>query len=140
MRVGDRTDYNRLRLTIETDGTISPRETLETSIRIMINQLKAVVGFREDDIELSHPEILKTEASPSDLMGVPDNTAVMKTAVDDLELSPRIIKALSAEGIRTIAGLTRKTEADLGEINGLGDKAIGEIKDTLKKLGVQLKS
>ena len=47
MRVGDRTDYNRLRITIETDGTITPKEALEHSISTMITQLKAIVGFKE---------------------------------------------------------------------------------------------
>ena len=45
MRVGDRTDFNRLRITIETDGTIAPREALERSIETMIHQLKSIVGF-----------------------------------------------------------------------------------------------
>jgi DNA-directed RNA polymerase subunit alpha len=47
MRVGDRTDYNRLRLMIETDGTITPRQALEQSIEIMIHQLKADIGFQD---------------------------------------------------------------------------------------------
>jgi DNA-directed RNA polymerase subunit alpha len=50
MRVGDRTDFNRLRISIETDGTITPRAALEQSIEIMITQLKAIVGFREEEI------------------------------------------------------------------------------------------
>ena len=48
MRVGDRTDFNRLRILIETNGTLTPREALEKSIEIMIHQLKAVVGFQEE--------------------------------------------------------------------------------------------
>ena len=51
MRVGDRTDHNRLRIMIETDGTISPREVLEYSIEIMIKQLQAIVGFKENLIQ-----------------------------------------------------------------------------------------
>jgi len=50
MRVGDRTDFNKLRITIETDGTISPSDALTSSIEIMINQLKAVVGFKEEEL------------------------------------------------------------------------------------------
>ena len=49
MRVGDRTDYNRLRLSIETDGTMTPHQALEKSIEIMISQLKAMIGFRSDE-------------------------------------------------------------------------------------------
>ena len=49
MRVGDRTDFNRLRLSIETDGTITPREAMEKSIGLMITQLKAIVGWKEEE-------------------------------------------------------------------------------------------
>jgi len=49
MRVGDRTDFNRLRIFVETDGTIAPREALEHSIETMIHQLKAIVGFKEEE-------------------------------------------------------------------------------------------
>ena len=50
MRVGDRTDFNRVRLSIETDGTITPHEALEKSIALMITQLKAIVGFKEEEV------------------------------------------------------------------------------------------
>ena len=57
MRVGDRTDYNRLSITIETDGTITPRRALEASIEIMVNQLKSVIGFVEQE-ELVAEEVV----------------------------------------------------------------------------------
>src|SRR3989338_3333145 len=53
MRVGDRTDFNRLRILIETNGTITPREALEQSIETMIHQLKAVIGFQENEASSS---------------------------------------------------------------------------------------
>jgi len=46
MRVGDKTNHNRLRISLETDGTISPREALENSIAIMIHQLNAILDFK----------------------------------------------------------------------------------------------
>src|SRR6185369_2737560 len=55
MRVGDKTNHNRLRISIETDGTLTPREALSQSIEIMINQLKAIIDFKE-------PEIIEEEA------------------------------------------------------------------------------
>lgn len=139
MRVGDRTDYNRLRLNIETDGTISPRETLETAITIMINQLKAVVGFREDEVEFSATETPASRSTP-ETAGAGETVTATKTPIEDLDLSPRVLKALSGEGVRTVAGLTRKSEADLRAVDGLGEKAIEDIKEALGKLGVQLKS
>src|SRR3989344_459650 len=52
MRVGDKTNHNRLRVSIETDGTLTPREALSRSIEIMINQLKAIVDFKEPEVEV----------------------------------------------------------------------------------------
>src|SRR5262249_13915570 len=58
MRVGDRTDFNRLRIIVETDGTLQPREALERSIETMIHQLKAIVGFKEEAVtEMSTTDI-----------------------------------------------------------------------------------
>ena len=60
MRVGDRTDYNRLRVFIETDGTMSPREALEASIEVMIHQLKSIIGFQDQNND--HKESAQVEA------------------------------------------------------------------------------
>ncbi len=149
MRVGDRTDYNRLRLNIETDGTVGPREALEKSIEIMINQLRAIVGFKEEavmDEEIGEvieaPPAAEIPKSESDLT-LPTRTAkdvdFLKTRVEDLALPPRIIRLLADAGVRTIGGLSRKRESDLAEIAGLGVKAIDNIKKLLKKHDLELK-
>jgi DNA-directed RNA polymerase subunit alpha len=63
MRIGDRTDFNRLRISIETDGTITPREALESSIALMISQLKAIIGFKEEEeVPIITEELLQKEA------------------------------------------------------------------------------
>ncbi len=135
MRVGDRTDYNRLSITIETDGTILPRRALEASIEIMINQLKAVIGFVE---KAEVPEVSEeTEEAPSKRDTV-DNE-FLKTRVEQLDLSTRTTNALAAANIRTVGGLARKTEEDLLEIDGLGDKGINEIKRALGAHSIALK-
>ncbi len=135
MRVGDRTDYNRLNITIETDGTIAPRRALEASIEIMINQLKAVIGFVEKaEVEKS---IEASEEAPSRKDAV-DNE-FLKTRVEQLDLSTRTTNALAAANIRTVGGLARKTEEDLLEIDGLGDKGINEIKRSLAVHSIILK-
>ena len=137
MRVGDRTDFNRLRISIETDGTILPRAALEQSIEIMVTQLKSIVGFREEEVA--------TEAEPA-VAGIaegsiaPDNASeVMKTRIEDLELSSRTISALEKANIRTVGGLARKKEDDLLEIEGMGPKAIQEVKRALANFGIILK-
>jgi DNA-directed RNA polymerase subunit alpha len=136
MRVGDRTDFNRLRISIETDGTVTPRAALEQAIEVMITQLKAVVGFREEELEAPVSAAPAAEATP-----VPsaDNSEAMKTRIEDLDLSSRTVSALEKANIRTVGGLARKREEDLLEIDGLGPKAIQEIKRALANFGIVLK-
>jgi len=136
MRVGDRTDFNKLRMFIETDGTVSPSQALSSSIEIMINQLKAIVGFKEDepvapekDKSGDRAEVSKSSVDPE----------VLKTRVETLDISIRTRHALSLANIRTVGGLARKKEKDLLDIAGLGSKGIQEIRKALGEFGITLK-
>lgn len=133
MRVGDRTDFNRLRLNIETDGTISPRQALEQAIEIMINQLKAIVGFKEEEIQVSDSSSSETDTTKE------LDQEFLKTRIETLELSPRTINALTAANIRTLGGLVRKKKKDILEVDGLGAKGISEINKVLEGFGIALK-
>lgn len=137
MRVGDRTDYNKLRIFIETDGTLSPREALEKSIDIMIKQLKAIVGFQEPAIEARGLVDGEGEGENEGKNGFDKD--FLKTRIDTLGFSTRTINALSGANIRTVGGLIRKSNDDLLNIDGLGEKGIQEIKRTLGNFGVTLK-
>lgn len=137
MRVGDRTDYNRLKISIETDGTLTPREALENSIVIMITQLKAIVGFKEEEEDTPVNVSEETEEKEEDKDGI--DTEILKTRVDTLDMSTRTLNALSDANIRTVGGLARKKEEDLMELEGLGKKGIQEIKRALSNLGIVLK-
>ena len=132
MRVGDRTDFNKLRLFIETDGTITAREVLEKSIIIMIEQLKAIIGFKEEDP-------IETETKKRRKMEGDEATEFLKTRIESLDLSSRTTNALSNANIRTVGGLARKKEQDLLKTEGLGAKGIQEIKEALEKHGLSLK-
>jgi DNA-directed RNA polymerase subunit alpha len=134
MRVGDRTDFNRLRIAIETDGSVSPRKALESSIEIMIMQLKSVVGFREEEIETP-----AMEGGENPAASAADAAEALKTRIEELELSSRTVSALEKANIRTVGGLARKKEMDLMEIEGLGPKSIQEIKRALANFGIVLK-
>ena len=133
MRVGDRTDFNRLRMLIETNGTISPREALERSIETMIQQLSAVIGFQE----------AREEAPADSSSKVADDKAPgkdpAKVKVEELELGGRITTALQEAGIKSVAGLVKKTSSQLLELDGVGEKAVTEISEALDKLGLELK-
>lgn len=139
MRVGDRTDHNRLRMIIETDGTITPKEALENSIEIMIHQLKAIVGFKEEVVEVEIEEESETIDSDDDDKDRSADSESMKVRIDTLNLSTRTLNALSAANIRTIGGLARKKKEDLLSIDGLGEKGIQEIKRVLSNYGITLK-
>lgn len=132
MRVGDRTDFNRLRILIETNGTIGPREALERSIEIMIHQLKAVVGFQEGREE-------ESASSVSAGAGEDAGKDSSKVKVEDMGLPARIASALSDAGIKSAAGLTRKTASALKELDGIGDKAVEDIENALGSIGLSLK-
>ncbi|MDP6387673.1 MAG: DNA-directed RNA polymerase subunit alpha [Candidatus Pacebacteria bacterium] len=143
MRVGDRTDFNRLRLFIETDGTITAHEALEKSIEIMINQLKAIVGFKEEEIEKEtkeeEEEIKEDLSAEAKAKAEEIDTEFLKTRIESLNLSARNINALTNANIRTVGGLVRKKEKDILEIEGLGKKGLQEIKRALGNYGIILK-
>ena len=139
MRVGDRTDFNRLRIIIETDGTITAHVALEKSIEIMINQLKAVIGFKEEEVVVETKEEATEEAEEGEVKGEEVDTEFLKTRIESLNLSARNINALTAANIRTVGGLARKKEEDILEIEGLGKKGVQEIKRMLGNYGIILK-
>lgn len=141
MRVGDRTNHNRLRITIETDGSIAPREALETSIRIMIDQLDAMLETSSRRTLQSSPEVADTKEEKEAQKESHDDDMVdtMKTRIDTLDFSSRTVNALMNAGIRTLGGLARKKEEDLLEIEGMGEKGIQEIKKIIAEYGIVLK-
>jgi DNA-directed RNA polymerase subunit alpha len=134
MRVGDRTDFNRLKIFIETDGTITPKEALEKSIETMINQLKAIIGFKEEEILIPADS---NKTGSSEKVDVDDDS--LKTRIETLNLSARTLNALSNANIRTVGGLARKKEKDILEIEGLGQKALTEIREVLEAFNITLK-
>ncbi len=137
MRVGDRTDFNRLRIFVETDGTVTPRAALEKSIEIMVNQLRAIIGFKEEAVEAPAHAAHVEESSAEKRAG--DTADFMKTRIESLDLSARTASALSGANIRTVGGLARKREADILDIEGIGEKGLQEIRRALGNFGITLK-
>ncbi len=123
MRVGDRTDYNRLRLFIETDGTISTREALKEAISIMRKQIAEMDIFENESGQIEAPA--KKEASEDVFSG--------------MKLSARTKNALVNAGLVSPQEIAEKSEEELKDFDGVGDKAVSEIKKSLAKLGLSLK-
>lgn len=133
MRVGKRTDFDLLRLEIETDGTISPEDALKKAADILIEHFSVVAKIGEE-VKSNVEDILAkkvTKAKEED---------AGKIKIEDAELSERIKNVLLSNNIKTLGGLVRKSEGDLSQMEGLGDKAVAEIKKALKKVSLELKS
>jgi DNA-directed RNA polymerase subunit alpha len=135
MRVGDRTDFNRLRMVIETDGTYSAREALEKAIEVMIHQLKAVIGFQEQVEET--PEVTPVIAEEKNEEPDPE---LLKTRIETLDLSARTLQALEDASIRTIGGLVRKKKDDILALDGIGPKGVEEVEELLTKMNLTLEA
>ncbi len=136
MRVGDRTDFNRLRIFVETDGTMTPREAVEQAIEVMIHQLKAVIGFQDTTQAVAAPAAVEVADSPA----VTVDPDALKTRIETLDLSARTQSALDEANIRTVGGLVRKKKDDILALDGIGPKGVEEIESTLKGMGLTLES
>lgn len=140
MRVGDRTDYNRVRLHIETDGSLAPREALERAARILIDQFTVLgEGFVEPQKDSAAVGAQQEEERETDVQKPSAESDVLKTKLDELKFSARTLNSLREAGIKTVGGVARKKESALRDIDGIGDKGIQEIKKALGNFGITLK-
>lgn len=120
-RVGQTTDLDKLVLTIDTDGAISPREAFEEAAAILINQYTALAGST------------RVESAPSAAKSTDDMSELM-TPIEDLNLSARTTNALINNEIRTIKDLVTLSDSELRELKGFGSKALDEVKDKLAEM------
>jgi len=143
MRVGDRTDYNRVRLHIETDGSLSPHEAFSRAAKILGEQftsLSSVFTERETVKEIEEKETAKPEGDTAEEIGEESfEEQVLKKKIEDLGLSHRTFNAMSKAGLKNVGLIAKKTEKKLRDVKGLGDKGIVEIKKALGNLGLTLK-
>jgi DNA-directed RNA polymerase subunit alpha len=109
----------------------------------MINQLKAIIDFKEVEEENlmvgGEKKNVKAEEKKEESKKEEDVADILKTRIDSLNLSTRTLNALTAANIRTLGGLARKKREDLLEIEGIGEKGILEIKKMLGTFGLNLK-
>ncbi len=151
MRVLNRTDYNRLQIKIETDGSVKPKDVLVEALNIMLEQIHTILDLTYDaKVYAKKEEIEIEQAIEEDLIELPkskgmkeisaeDLAEILKTRVENLGFSTRTLNALSEANIRTLGGLVRKSNEDLVNVPGLGPKSIEEIKATLISYGLELK-
>ena len=123
-RVGQVSNLDRLDLTIETDGSLSPREAFEQASAILANQYTALAGSTTIEAAPALGEEAKDEASE------------LHTSIEDLNLTARTTNALVNNDIRTVHDLVNLTEQDLRELKGFGSKALEEVKDKIAELNL----
>ena len=133
-RVGQRTDYDKLRIDITTDGSIEPREALAQASEILIRQL--MIFTDPDKIEG-----FGEAAAAADGAGPEVSLAhgMENFPIEELELGVRSYNCLKRVGIETIGDLVSKSEAELAAIPNFGKKSIEEVKETLGTHGLNLR-
>lgn len=137
MRVGDRTDYNKLRLFIETDGTISPRESLSSSLEILVNQLNAITRLTRK--ETTTEELTEQQSSPEiQTEGSASQVDYLKKPIELLELSPRSQAALERAGINIIGDLMALKPDEIKAIPGVGAVSLREVRRAVGRFGLIL--
>lgn len=126
-RVGQVTDFDKLVLTVETDGTVAPEDALALAARILQDQLQLFINFDE-------PRERKVEEEQDDL---PFNRNLLRK-VDELELSVRSANCLKNDNIVYIGDLVQKSEQEMLRTPNFGRKSLNEIKEVLSSMGLGL--
>jgi DNA-directed RNA polymerase subunit alpha len=126
-RVGQKTDYDKLSLTVETNGTVSPEDSVALAARILQDQLQLFINFEEPQQHVA--------AEQKD--DFPFNRNLLRK-VDELELSVRSANCLKNDNIIYIGDLVQKTEAEMLRTPNFGRKSLNEIKEVLAQMGLHL--
>jgi DNA-directed RNA polymerase subunit alpha len=126
-RVGQVTDYDKLTMDIETNGAVTPDDSVALAARILQDQLQLFINFEE-------PESRTAEEHAAE---PPFNRNLLRK-VDELELSVRSANCLKNDNIVYIGDLVQKTEAEMLRTPNFGRKSLNEIKEVLSQMGLQL--
>ena len=123
-RVGQDTNLQKLTLTIDTDGTITPKEAFEEAAAILVNQYTALAGST------------KVESAPTPGAQKDEDDSGLMLPIEELDLSARTANALLNNDIKTIRDLVTLSETDLKDLKGFGQKALDEVKEKLTELNI----
>lgn len=129
-RVGQITDLDRLLITIDTDGSITPRDAFEEAAAILVNQYTALAG----QTRVESMPAARGENGEEIIEGEGDEPAELMTSIEDLNLSARTTNALVNNDIHTIKDLLSLSEAELRDLKGFGNKALDEVKEKMAEL------
>ena len=130
-RVGQRTDYDKLVLEVETDGSITPQEAVVRAANIINQHMDAFLSLSDDETVSEAPSIFAPEGS--------GKNNELEKMVEDLDLSVRSYNCLKRAGIHSVRQLVEFSENDLLNIRNFGAKSIEEVKDKLQSMELGLK-
>lgn len=132
-RVGQVTDLDKLILTVDTDGSITPSDAFEEAAAILINQYTALAGKTRVAVTPSlQQETENNQSNQDDIIG--EELAALNTSIEDLNLSARTTNALINNEIHTIKDLFSLNDAELKDLKGFGSKALDEVKEKMTEL------
>lgn len=131
-RVGQHTDYDRLVLEVETDGSISPRDAVVEAANIVNQHMSAFMGLADEEEPAEDASIFAT--------GIEEDNTELDKQIEDLDLSVRSYNCLKRAGIHSVRQLVEFSENDLLNIRNFGVKSIEEVKDKLETMGLGLKA
>lgn len=129
MRVGKRTDYDRIILEVKTDGTISPEEAYKKAVQVLLEQFQAIADIKEKTDEPEKQEEIKEEKTSNE----------KDFEISALELSTRIHNVLESNQLTKVSEVVKLTEKELKDLEGMGNKGVEEIKKSAEKLGFSLR-
>jgi len=138
MRVGKRTDFDKITMDIYTDGSITPQEAYTQAVEILMSQYNAISSLEtESDVEEEEQKEEKPKVKKKSKAKKKEEN---DQTIADLNLSTRTQNVLDAAGIKTVEKLVAMTEDELRELEGMGDKGIKEIKKAIGSLGHTLQA
>lgn len=130
-RVGQMTDLDKLLLTVDTDGSITPEEAFEEASAILVNQYTALAG--QTRVEAGQPANGTFADNDAPVDGG-DEAAELMTPIEDLNLSARTTNALVNNDIHTLKDLFSLSDAELRDLKGFGSKALDEVKEKMAEM------
>lgn len=138
MRVGKRTDYNKITLEIVTDGSMTPEEAFKKAVTILVEQFSVLGGIEIVSEEVA-PVVQEAQIEEKKVE-IEDAVDPLKTKVTELKnLSTRTLNVLEAAKIGKVKDIAKLSELELRELDGMGDKGIKEIKKSIGEFGITLK-
>ncbi len=129
VRIGDKNDYEKLKLEIYTDGSITPDDALTQAAKILRDHIQLFINF---DIEQEEEQISSQKDSEKERI-----KRILLTNVDDLELSVRSHNCLKAANIQNLAELVKKDEAEMLRFRNFGRKSLAELMEIVENLGLE---